>query len=322
MSEQDLQHGELPRPDAGIWQRLARWAAGAMLLALGISLMVHVIGLIASAAILVGGGRGEGPARIGVPVEVAIIGEPSPAPATGGGGGLPELPAPPVASDGGDELPGTPQLTLEGTGSDEGVAELEVGAGAGDQGESLGTGPPGGGGGGGSGSGGTSFFGVEARGDRFVFIVDVSGSMGVGGKIESLRRELIKAIDGLPESGSFLIIPFADTAVPLFGKAEWTRATNAGKRKAYGAIGQLAANGGTEPLEGFELAGLVRPRAHAVYFMTDGQFDAAVADAVRAMNAEAKIPVHAICFVSNESEAMMRRIATESGGTFTFVPGP
>ncbi len=64
---------------------------------------------------------------------------------------------------------------------------------------------------GGAGGGGAKFFGVEARGSRFIFIVDVSGSME-GGKIVTLRSELTKSIDGLAENSLFIEgdLPFGD----------------------------------------------------------------------------------------------------------------
>jgi hypothetical protein len=57
--------------------------------------------------------------------------------------------------------------------------------------------------------------------------------------------------------------------------------------------------------------------------MTDGLFDAGIADRVAAMNRTGKkIPIHCIAFAEKGSEALMRRIAEQSGGTYNYIEGP
>ena len=51
---------------------------------------------------------------------------------------------------------------------------------------------------GGGGTGSTTFFGVEARGQRFLYIVDISGSMTTQGRLTILTRNLAESIDALP----------------------------------------------------------------------------------------------------------------------------
>lgn len=177
-------------------------------------------------------------------------------------------------------------------------------------------------GGSGGGGGGASFFGVEARGNRFAYIIDVSGSMDVGGKLQSLQRELANSVSNLSESSSFVVFTFSSGAAALGGRKSWTQATGQGKGWAKLEIERLRAEGGTVPLPAFQDVLAIKPRPDAIYFMTDGEFESTVVEEVQALNRKYRVPVHCICFVSKDAEGLMRRIAQLSGGTYTFVQGP
>ncbi len=91
---------------------------------------------------------------------------------------------------------------------------------------------------GGSGGGGASFFGVEAQGNRFAYIVDVSGSMNdpvaaehEGTRIQALRAELTRSTQGLLETSHFVIVDFSSDAEVLGEKKEWNEASPAEKKK-------------------------------------------------------------------------------------------
>jgi len=200
-------------------------------------------------------------------------------------------------------------------------AGLGGGSGAGDGfGEGLGDLDGGGGGGGG---GGARFFGVEARGSRFVYVVDVSGSMN-GERLQSLKSELTNSLDGLLTASSFLVVLFNSDAVPLGGRAKWIDASEPAKRRIYEMLGKVVAGGGTEPADAFEIAFSLKPRPDAIYFMTDGLFDTAVADQVAKLNRQDRraVPIHCIAFGTRDAEPIMREIAQKSGGSFTYIAGP
>lgn len=172
---------------------------------------------------------------------------------------------------------------------------------------------------GGAGDGAASFLGVEARGRRFVFLVDISGSM-MGERIEAVRRALNESVQSLDDRAEFVIVLFSHEASVLGGRTRWLRADRSGKRWAERAIDSIQVYGGTNPLTGFEIIFTLSPRPDAIYFMTDGIFAEAEADAIIAQNRRPTVPVHAICFEDRSGEAMMRRIAEMSGGTYTYVP--
>jgi len=175
---------------------------------------------------------------------------------------------------------------------------------------------------GGTGSGGANFFGVEAQGRRFAYILDVSGSMGYGGKMEAMRLALVKSIDGLDGGSQFLVVLYSGDAWPLGGRAQWKDARDRDKAWARRAIAQISPSGSTNPTPAFMEVFGVRPRADAIYFMTDGEFPARVATEVASLNAKHRVPIHCISFVSRASERVMRQIAAESGGSYTHISGP
>jgi len=175
---------------------------------------------------------------------------------------------------------------------------------------------------------GASFFGVEASGTRIVYIVDISGSMHHRGKIDALKRELLESLGGLPPGSEFAVIVFSDPASTriLGGVARWRSPTGAGLASVQAAVRALSPSGGTQPLNAFRMAFTLAPKAEAIYFMTDGELperDASkIIGTVHQMNrTEGSVaPIHCIAFGSREGGGDLRRIARQSGGTFTFVP--
>jgi hypothetical protein len=307
-----------------------KWAPPATLMAIVLSLMIHLIAGGIAAIIHIGGAQAGGAGGSGGSnaVGVAVMTESelgqmqsagletdAPAVADAPSATLPgadaELSVPDVAGAGGDQ-----------GGLSDGMGKLTSGMGAGDisGGPGLGTG--------GAGGGAASFFGVEARGTRFAYICDVSGSMDAGVGVGSLKRidilksELSKSLDALLENASFFVGLFSTNAAPLGGRLEWISASDAGKQWARRTVPLIVAEGSTEPVNAFKIVFSLRPKPDAIYFMTDGEFLEEYAAQIARMNAEWRIPIHCITFVSREGEKVMRKIAADSGGTYTHVSGP
>lgn len=311
-----------PRPT---WkQRALRWLKPAILAALSASLLIHLVIAILAALIAFGGG-GPGRPEGARDVEFAVVTEQE----------LAELVEAALATDvaAAPEVDLEPQIDSVEAPTAEELATIlepevaaETAAGGGDIGLGPGLGITGGGG------GGASFFGVEATGTRFAYIVDVSGSMGAqmagGTRLEVLQRELSESIEELLEAASFIVVPYSSGAYPLGGRDTWTDASDSGKRWARLAISKLAPGGSTIPAPAFELVFRTRPRPDAIYFMTDGEFDEELTDQLLTLNGEDHIPIHCISFGLLDSpelkriEVVMKRIANQSGGTYTNVPGP
>lgn len=179
---------------------------------------------------------------------------------------------------------------------------------------------------------GASFFGLEAQGRRFAYIVDISGSMntltaeGVFTRWELTRSELIRSIDALDPRAQFAIVLYSSNAIAVFGQGNWTEATNGNKRLAASSLLGFDPGGGTDPLDGFDLIFELDPECDAIYLMTDGVFSTDVPAQIRQLNRRDLIPIHTVLFgePANKREAtaainMMNDIARSSGGKFTHV---
>jgi hypothetical protein len=62
---------------------------------------------------------------------------------------------------------------------------------------------------------GTSFFGAEAIGDRFVFLVDNSASMKQG-RMETTLFELMRSVDAMSDQQSFYVVFYSDQVYPMY----------------------------------------------------------------------------------------------------------
>lgn len=188
----------------------------------------------------------------------------------------------------------------------------------------------------GAGSGdGASFFGLEAKGRRFAYIVDVSGSMKATddqgrSRWELTRAELVRSIAGLEGDSEFHVQLFASGSVSLFGVQAWSKSTPMNKRLGTDALRLVAPGGGTEPGDAFVAVFGLDPEPDAIYYMTDGEVGKGgeFAALVRRLNGRDRIPVHCILFGDAGSddarvrvESLMKNIARQSGGRFTHIRG-
>ena len=170
--------------------------------------------------------------------------------------------------------------------------------------------------GGGSGGGGASFFGLEARGRKFVYVVDRSSSMH-GDKILAAKTELVRSVSGLRRNMRFYII-FYNERFEAMQASDLVKATEQSKRRFFTWVEGVPARGGTDPTEAMRLALSLKP--DAVWLLSDGLFGDQCADAIRAANPGAKVQIHTIAFYDNAGERLLRRIAEDNRGHYRFVP--
>lgn len=316
------------QPDAGtsavpaLWERLVRWTRNALLVGLALSILFHLVVFIVSRFILVGGASAADAGGTVGGVDVAVMTETELAEITSGALGDPtELTVAGAShNEVTDERLEVPAVDASGaSGFEPGPLSESIGGG-GDVGSGLGLGTGAGGAGAGAG-GGASFFGVEAQGRRFAYIVDVSGSMQ-GDRIRTLRAALAESITGLTETSEYAVMLFSTGADPLLGgRLEWSEATDKGKSRARQAVAMIQAEGTTLPLGAFRAVLELRPRPDAVYFMTDGDFPIEMAEEIKREVKRTKLKVHCICFMERTGEAAMKEIAKISGGSYTFIEG-
>ena len=175
-----------------------------------------------------------------------------------------------------------------------------------------------GGGSGGLGEG-VSFMGVKAYGNRICVIADASGSMS-GQKLEHVKTEILETITSLRGSQRFQLIFFASRSTK-FPHEGW-RHPKVDRGKLVAFLDQTSAGGGTNPTPAFQEAFELSPPPDIIYFMTDGLFGSNVPDEVNRLNTKRpKVQIHAISFVDQSAESLMRKIAEDSGGTYNHVAG-
>jgi von Willebrand factor type A domain len=166
---------------------------------------------------------------------------------------------------------------------------------------------------------GGSFFGIRAEGQRFVYVVDRSGSMG-DIRYERAKTELIRSLAGLSRTQEFFVILYSDDSYPMFfprKTTEFVKASDEAIEQVRDWVNGLGVNGGTNPEPALTKA--LRMKPDAVFFLTDGEIPASTADSVQRENG-GKVTVHTIGFTNPASESVLREIADQSGGKYLFVP--
>ena len=186
----------------------------------------------------------------------------------------------------------------------------------------------------GSTSGGSrgSFFGIEAVGQEFVYIVDRSGSMN-GRRYRRAIDELKRSVRELRPDQRFLVVLFSSSTKTMLGasskSAEMLQATDENKRKLEDWLATIGAGGGTNPNSSLRMAMRIKPSA--VFMLSDGEFQESKGvrrggllvgggDAYSIVAAsKGVIPVHAIAFEDPRSCRNMKRLAEVSGGEYRFI---
>ncbi len=305
--------GQAPTEERpGLWRRRAIRALTVGILG---SLLLHALFWILATSIWIGGGsRGTGSNVI--QIEMAIAPDVELSNATLEELSLDSMEVPEQAPDVVAESLLDEVIEIDPEALETGTESLDssIETGGGDIGEGNGLD------GGGSG-GGTSFFGIEAQGNRFAYIVDISGSMAFGGKIQSTAKELTSSINKLNSNARFVVVFYNGQAFPLGARKKWTRAAKSGKSWAKKKLADVQVGGATNPYPAFQVVFEISPLPDAIYFMTDGEFPDDIGERILDILEDTNIPVHAITFGNRSQVAgqMMRRIAKQTGGTYTHV---
>lgn len=162
----------------------------------------------------------------------------------------------------------------------------------------------------------TTFFRVQAAGERFVFVIDNSTSMLDGGRLGCVHAEVSRAIGRLKWPQSFYLIAF-DSQIQAIPWGPFVAAQSADSRKVRGWLTRLTPHDGTLP--GPALRQAVGLKPDAVFFLTDGEFDSPSPDQVKAWN-KFNVPIHVIDMGPGQPLAALQKIAADSGGVYRKGP--
>ncbi|MEQ9410975.1 MAG: VWA domain-containing protein [Fuerstiella sp.] len=162
-----------------------------------------------------------------------------------------------------------------------------------------------------------TFFGLQASGRRFAFVVDCSGSMN-GIPLQRAKDELMTCVNSLPAHVEVLVVFFDDVAHPAPGG--YKRLGHRRRSDLDQWVSQVTVGGGTNVNAGMQHAFDAEEVPDAVFLLTDGQFDSGSPAFIRNLNSDGKVRINTVALVSPSGEALLRQIAEENNGDYRFVP--
>jgi hypothetical protein len=127
----------------------------------------------------------------------------------------------------------------------------------------------------------TAFFGQQASGRRFAFILDMSGSMA-GPRWVTCTRELFASLQVLTSQAEFFVVLFSSGVAEPPGQSGWMDASADNIASVVNWISSIHPDGGTYPKPAFERVFSLGGKPDAVYFLTDGElYDFNASDCAR-----------------------------------------
>jgi von Willebrand factor type A domain len=177
------------------------------------------------------------------------------------------------------------------------------------------------------------FFGVQAEGNTFCYVVDSSGSMKRDGAFDAAKSELMRSLASMKPTQRFFVFFFSEEidALTLDGKEPEkypVYATPENIQKTLAWVQRIPIRGGKPPNDALDLAIEMQP--DGIFLLFDGDTKVDVASHLQESNrsydiisgTSVRVPIHTIGFYTQKFEALMKRIAEENSGTYRFVPKP
>jgi len=161
---------------------------------------------------------------------------------------------------------------------------------------------------------------------NFVFLIDVSGSMGSEDKLDLLKNGFKYFVDGLSENDRVAIVTYAGAA----GIALTSTSGNE-KEKIKAAIDLLGSGGSTAGAEGiitaYELAqaSLIPDGNNRIIIGTDGDFNVGASsqgELIKLIEAKRKLGIYLTVLGvgrGNLNEAMLEQIANNGNGNYEYI---
>ena len=172
----------------------------------------------------------------------------------------------------------------------------------------------------------TGIFGLEAKGNRFVYVFDRSASMGEpdGRPLTAAKRELIRSFDELGDVQQFYVIFYNDRLhvfSPAGNRGRLVFATEDNRRAARRFVDSVRADGGTRHAEA--LAAAFRLSPDVVFLLTDADAKDDLTDAE--LQRLSRLGSGSRCMVvqfGDESRRSPRLadLAARCGGRYRIVP--
>jgi hypothetical protein len=168
-----------------------------------------------------------------------------------------------------------------------------------------------------------TFMGLEGKGNSFVFIIDMSGSMSgqmresKDTRFEFAKKELIKFVSGLKYNQKFFIFFYSGSSHPMEKPIALVKATPQSKVKAIEWITKTSNGGGTNPLP--SLREEIILKSGTIWLLTDGQFS--IPPVIKFLQKQNQgTIVNTIALGNPAGLNGLQRIANLSGGKTIFHP--
>jgi von Willebrand factor type A domain len=169
----------------------------------------------------------------------------------------------------------------------------------------------------------TTFFQVPAQGQKILYVIDASASMGPTGALEVASREVLASVRRLPDSAHFQVLVYNRTASPLLPRwPGWLMPTADKLAALEEAVKSLQAEGGTDHAGALREALCMDP--DVLFFLTDaaGDIPAGVPPEVSRRNQRHAV-IHVIELNSGQptgNDGALRALAAENRGVLRVVP--
>jgi len=174
----------------------------------------------------------------------------------------------------------------------------------------------------------TGIFGLEAQGNRFVYVFDRSASMGEpdGRPLAVAKRELLASLDALGENQQFHVIFYNERPVvfaPAVGRGRPIFASDENRQAARRFVEDIAAAGGTRHYEA--LAAAIKLAPDTIFVLTDATADDDLAaDELEWLTrAAGATRIMVVQFGGDDSRSpRLARLAAATGGSYKAVAAP
>ena len=177
------------------------------------------------------------------------------------------------------------------------------------------------------GPGDTSFMNIVGNGQTFVYVIDISSSMG-GGRLDLAKSQLKSSLRLLKPNQRFQILFYNDQVKPVEfrtgPKQDLYEATVVKVQLAEFAIDAEEASSGTKHMPPLLAALALNP--DVVYFLTDGaepSLSPAELKAIRRAN-RSDAQIHVVEFASGARESRdptwLQHLASQSGAKYVYIP--
>ena len=164
----------------------------------------------------------------------------------------------------------------------------------------------------------TTFFGMRARGQFFVYVVDCSGSMLDDDRLTRATIEVRKSVMSLQEPQKFEVIFYNEESIPMPGGPRPRTADLQAKNQLLTWLRLIEPDGGTDPRTALKQAISLKP--DAVFLLSDGEFPEGTVEEVAKLNTR-NIPIHCVDLAGGLAGDHLKKISARSGGQYASRPG-